>query len=178
MENRERISVASRRLRRLCTGLVYLLPAVCVLYWIFFNQVRHMPGMANFPVPVTGDLPLYIRMLALLTDAIPLAALVYGLHQLAALFRLYENGSIFTEQSVACFRALGRTMLVWVLCHFVKNSLISVALTLGNPPGQRMITLGLDASDFGGLFVGGVVLTITWVMDEARKIKEDNELFI
>ena len=41
-----------------------------------------------------------------------------------------------------------------------------------------MITVGLDSSDFGGIFVGVMILTITWVMDEARKIKEDQELFI
>lgn len=178
MENIERITVASRRLRRICTGLVFFVPMVCILYWVLFNHIRHLPGMAHFPVVVSGDLSALTRMLACFTDLIPISALIYGLLKLERLFRLYESGLIFTEKNVACFRSLGRTMIAWVICHVVRTSLISTVLTLHNPPGQRMITLGLDGSDLGGLFVGGIILTITWVMDEGRKIREDQELYI
>ena len=51
-------------------------------------------------------------------------------------------------------------------------------LTLNNPPGKRVVAVGLYSADFSGIFVGIVILVITWVMDEARKIKEDQELFI
>jgi hypothetical protein len=178
MENKERIKVASRRLGRICTGIMFFLPVVCILYWLFFNQIRHMPEMAHFPVPITGDLSGQIRLLAFCSDLPPLAVLVFSFYKLGSLFRLYENGHIFTRQNVDCFKSLGRMMIVWAACHFVSNSLMSIVLTLENPPGQRMLTLGLGSPEFGGLFVGGVVLTITWVMDEARKLNEDHELFI
>ena len=178
MDNKERIIRASRILKRICTLLVFLVPVICALYWIFFNQVRHLPNMTNFPVPITGDLPAFSRLLAFFIDLIPSAVLVYGLFVLARLFALYENGIIFAKANVDCFNRLGRAMIVWVVCHFVNNSLISIAVTLHHPPGQRIITVGLEGADFGTLFVGGVVLTVTWVMDEARKIKEDHELFI
>ena len=178
MDNKERIIRASRILKRICMLLVFLVPVICALYWIFFNQVRHLPNMANFPVPVTGNLPAFSRILAFFTDLIPLSVLVYGLFVLTRLFALYENGIIFAKANVDCFNRLGRAMIIWVVCHFLNNSLISIALTLHNPPGHRMITVGLEGAEFSALFVGGIILTVTWVMDEARKIKEDYELFI
>ncbi len=178
MDNKERIIRASRRLKYICTALVFAVPLICILYWCFFNHVRHLPNMANFPVPVTGDLPATARVLAFFTDLIPLSVFVYGVHVLGKLFRLYENGIIFAKANVDCFNRLGRAMIIWTACHIMNNSLISIALTLHHPPGQRMVTFGFEGSDFSALFVGATILTITWVMDEARKIKEDHELFI
>ena len=183
MDNTQRITVASRRLRATCTGLIVVLPLLSALFWTFFNQL-YGPGsmvptsMIPLPVEVTQSLPGLIRLGAFVTNVIPLAAMIYGLLKLRELFRLYELGMIFTEKNVACFRSLGRVLVVWVLCDVVKNSLLSVVLTLPNPPGHRIITLGLYSADFAAIFVGIVILIIAWVMDEARKIQEDQALII
>lgn len=183
MENTHRIAIASRRLRKTCTALIFLLPTTCGLFWFFFNQLYSPSSMVPtsmipLPVRVTHDLSGLTRFLAFLTELIPLTALMYGLRKLRELFRYYESGRIFTRQNVACFRSLGKTLIAWVTCNVVSNSLLSIVLTLNNPPGQRQITLGLFSADFTGIFVGIVILIIAWVMDEARKIQEDQALFI
>jgi uncharacterized membrane protein YvlD (DUF360 family) len=178
MENPQHIIVASRRLRRICTGLIILLPLTCALFWVFFNRIRGSTSMIPLPVPVTEDLPGLIRFFAFLAELLPMTALIYGLRKLRKLFRYYEKGLIFTEKNVACFRSLGRTLIAWVVCDVVKNSLLSIVLTLHNPPGQRLITVGLYSADFTAVFVGIVILIIAWVMDEARKIQEDQALII
>jgi hypothetical protein len=134
--------------------------------------------MMPLPVHVNHALPGLTRLLAFLADLIPLSAIIYGLQKLRALFRLYENRMIFTEQNVDCFRSLGRALLVWVVCHVVRTSLLSVILTIDNPPGQRILALMFDSGDFAGVFVGLVVLIISWVMDEGRKIQEDQALIV
>jgi hypothetical protein len=134
--------------------------------------------MVPLPVQVSQELSGAIRLLAIATEMIPLTPMIYGLVKLKELFRLYENGHIFTTGNVACFRSLGRTLIAWVLCNVLKNSLLSVVLTLPHPPGQRIITLGLYSSEFTAIFVGIVILIIAWVMDEARMIQEDQALII
>jgi len=180
MDNTQRITVASRRLRRTCTGLILLLPLASILFWVFFNPIYHSASssMIPLPVPVTQDLSVLTRLLAAATEMIPLAAMIYGLLKLRELFGLYGAGQIFTARNVACFRSLGRTLIAWVVCDLIKNSLLSIVLTLPNPPGQRMITLGFYSADFAAIFVGIVILIIAWVMDEARKIQEDQALII
>jgi hypothetical protein len=134
--------------------------------------------MIPLPVRVSQDLPGLIRLLAAVTEMIPMAAMIYGLLKLKDLFGLYESGFIFTDRNVACFRSLGRALIAWVICNVVKNSLLSVVLTLPNPPGHRVVTLGLYSADFTAIFVGIVILFIAWVMDEARKLQEDQALII
>lgn len=178
MENALRITALSGKLARVCTVLSFCLPAACAFFWIFFNSLHATALMVALPVDVTGDVPGSTRFLAFLTDLIPLAAVTYALLKLRGLFRLYERGLIFTQLNVSCFRSLGRALIVWVACNVVRRTLLGLVLTMNNPPGKRMLVLGLDSGDFTGVFVGIVVLIISWVMDEARKIQEDQALII
>jgi heme/copper-type cytochrome/quinol oxidase subunit 4 len=178
MENTQRIIAVSRKLRITCKGLIICLPVIYGVFWTFFNQFYNMGPFVPLPVRVDHDLPRLTRFLAFLVDLIPMVAIIYGLRKLEGLFLLYEKGLIFTEQHVRYFRSLGRTLIVWVGCDVVRNSLLSMVLTLDKAPGQRIITVGLGSADFAAIFVGIVVLIISWVMDEGRKIQEDQALII
>ena len=178
MGNSQRITIASRRLRKICTGLIFFMPVMCAFFWIFFNQLYDLTPMISLPVRVTQDLSGWTRFFAFLCDLMPLAAMIYGLRRLRDLFGYYENGLVFTEQNVDCFRSLGRGLIAWVICNVGRNMLLSIVLTLSNPPGQRLIAIGLYSADFVGIFVGIIILIIAWVMDEARKIQEDQALII
>jgi hypothetical protein len=178
MENTQRITTVSRKLRLVCTVLFFCLPLVCAFFWTFFNRLYAIAPMIPLPVHIEHDLTAQTRFLAFLCDLLPLGVIMYGLRKLRDLFMLYENGLIFTEQNVNCFRSLGKTLIIWVACNFVNHTLLGIALTLDNPPGRRMLVIGLDSGDFTGLFVGAVVLIISWVMDEARKIQEEQALII
>ncbi|MBN2683673.1 MAG: DUF2975 domain-containing protein [Pontiellaceae bacterium] len=177
MDNAENIKVVSHRLKLVCTCIIVILPVLSAAFWIFFNRViTAMP--IPLPAPVNGPLPALSRLLAFVVGMLPLSAILLGLANLARLFSLYERGHIFTEENVACYRRLGRLLLLWVALGFISRILMCLALTLHNPPGQRMLAISLQSSDFVGLFVGFTILTIAWVMDEARKLKDDLELIL
>jgi hypothetical protein len=178
MDNSQRITTASRRLKKVCSGLIIFLPLINAVFWVFFNPLRAIGFPVSLPIPVNYDLPGLTRFLAFLVELIPLSAVVYGLLKLRALFMLYQNGMIFTAKNVSCFRSLGRTLIAWMICDVIRNALLSVVLTMNNPPGQKIFTVGLNSADFTGIFVGIVIIIIAWVMDEARKIQEDQELIL
>lgn len=177
MENTQRIAVISRRLRLVCTGLIYCLPVLCAVFWILFNKIHALVPIP-LPVPVNHDLTGFTRLLAFLCDLVPLSPLIFGLLKLRELFSLYEKGHIFTEENVNCYRSLGRTLMVWVACDIVNRTLLGIVLTLNNPPGKRLLVVGMDGGDFTGIFVAAAVLIISWVMDEARKMMEEQSLII
>lgn len=183
MRNAGRIAAASCRLRKFCWVMTFFLPVACALFWGLFNQLyspsSFVPtSMIPLPVPVEGQLSGRIRLLAFLTEMMPMTVLLFGLHKLGELFRHYENGRIFTGRNVACFRSLGRTLVLWVLCDVAKTPLLSLVLTMDKPPGQHVISLGLFPADFIAAFVGAVIMIIAWVMDEARLIHEEQALII
>lgn len=178
MDTLQRITIVSRKLRLTCTGLIFCLPVFCAIFWVLFNGIYAMAPMISLPVRLDHELPAHTRFFAFLADLLPLSVTIYALIKLKALFHLYETGHIFTAENVRCFRGLGKTLLVWVACDIVNRTLLGIVLTLDNPPGKRLLVIGMDGGDFTGLFVGAVVLIISWVMDEARKMQEDQALII
>ncbi len=178
MDNAQRIISVSRKLRLICTGLIVGLPLLYAVFWIFFNEIRPHAPMVILPVRVDREISDFCRLLGFLVDMIPLAAAIYGLLKLRDLFQLYGNGLIFTEENVNCLRSLGRTLLVWVACDILRYALLSIVLTLGSPPGKGLLVVGINSGDLTGVFVGIVVLIISWVMDEARKLEEEQALII
>jgi len=178
MENSTRIQVASRRCRIACTALIFCTPGAVAFLWYFFNELYpRVPGIP-LPVRVDHDLTAMTRFLAFLAQLPPTALAIYQLVILRRLFTLYEKGKIFAAENVECYRRLGWMLIVWVGCEIASNSLLSIALTLSNPPGQRVVTLGVSSGELASLFIGIVVLVISWVMDEGRKILEEQSLFV
>jgi len=178
VENTQRITIMSMRLKKTCTVLIYCLPLVSGLFWFFFNWLYARVPMIPLPVRLDHEVDGITRLFAFLADMIPVSVVIFGLFRLRILFSLYEKALIFTEQNVDCFRSLGRALILWAVCDVIRTSLLSVILTLQNPPGQRMITVSFDSGEFTGVFVGIVVLIISWVMDEGRKIEEEQALIV
>ena len=111
---------------------------------------------------------------------------------LAKLFRFYEYGLIFAAETIHCIKTLG------VLCAI--NWLILLVLNIVNrwfpvpplpplPPGVKVtvvktgfsmgfFSFSIGGVNFGDLLAGIVIILIAWVMDEGRKIQEEQELTV
>jgi hypothetical protein len=111
--------------------------------------------------------------LAFLASLLPVSVAVYGLGTLRSLFKLYENGIMFSSDNVRYFHRLGYVCIAWVIANAVFTTLISAIITFGNPPGERAIVAQFGTSDMANLIIGAIVLLISWVMDEGRKLEDE-----
>lgn len=180
MANLERIRKASRRLELACLVLTVISPLTVILYWVFFDYLPpHVQAMVH-QAAASPDHPVVWsnRLLAAVVSLLPTAAVVYGLSALIRLLRLYQAGRIFSLENVACFRKLGRSMIMLAGAGFLSTPLLGLALTFNWPPGRRLLTIGLTSNEILALLVGGVILLISWVMDEGRLLAEDNALIV
>jgi hypothetical protein len=85
---------------------------------------------------------------------------------LLKLFRLFENGILFTAKSVRCLQILGGLCVAkWLLE-------LSFSFLLANAESP-LVTAGLS-----DLFAGLLIIFIGWLIDEARKIQEEQELTV
>ena len=180
MANLDRIRKTSRRFEVICLVLIVLLPLLAVIYWTLFDHFPpHMQAMlhaeaASEAYPLTA----LNRLAALVVTLLPISAVVYGLTVMIRLLRLYQQGHIFSAPNVACFRDLGRAMILLAGAGFLSVPLYGLALTFNRPPGQSLLTIGLSSDHLMTLFLGGVLLLISWVMDEGRQLAEDNALIV
>ncbi len=115
--------------------------------------------------------------------------------KLARLFRLYERGFIFASENVRCIKILG---LLWIaqwtlktIHQFVFNyySLPSLRSSLPTKVASKLKEEMFSGNvnlfpfpfwniNFGPLLAGIVIILIAWIMDEGRKIQEEQELTV
>lgn len=171
--------------RRVCSilqvmaaGLALAIPVGCGIFWIFLESVP--PEMLQNLLPVLPDMPVPLptKMLGFVIMMLPGAVNIYGLAVVSRLFRLYRQGSIFQPSVIHCYRKLGLAILLSVPADILCKPLLCIALTYANGPGQRTLMIGLSSDDIQGVIVGGAVLAIAWVMDQARKLEEEQALTI
>jgi hypothetical protein len=178
MQNKERIQRASRRLRGLLLTIVYSLPAINALVWLFINRFPEMMYRKMLPYFVSMPLPVSARLMGFAVTMLPTGVAMIGGYHLVRLFRLYEQGQIFRDSNVRCFKKLSRVLIWWFAAGIVHNSLLSVVLTLHTPPGQRMITVELGSPDLTALLLGAILAVIAWVMEEGRRLQEDQDFTV
>jgi len=178
MDNMAKIRRVSRRFERFCAVLFWLIPLSLAAYWLFFNDLPEEIVSKSFAATVSRTQPPYVLALAFLAGMIPAGAVMYAVLGLRRLFGLYAKGRIFTGDNVRCFHKVGRALIWWAGASFIHVPLSSVIMTLENGPGKRMLTVALSSDQAITLLLGGVVLLVSWVMDEGRKLEEDQALTI
>lgn len=178
MPNTERIQRASRRLRRVLFITIFLIPITNTLVWLFINDLPQMVQNRILPYFISLPLPLTARWMGFGVTLLPTAMGMFCTYFLMRLFRLYEQGLIFRAANVRCFKNLARVLLVWFFIGIAHRTLLSVVLTLHNPPGQRLFSIGLSSADLTTLLTGGILAVIAWVMEEGRKLQEDQDFTV
>lgn len=178
MDNKAKIERVSRMLSLAALALVWFTPLLLATYWWFFNDFPAVMK-AQLPLPPgRADLPAVNRFFCLLAGTLPAGAAMYGFAALRRLFALYASGEVFSRRNVRCYHRLGRTLLFWAGAMVVHTTLLSLAMSLGMPPGQRHVVVGFGGAECMAVLAGLAALVISWVMDEARRIDEDQALTI
>jgi len=115
--------------------------------------------------------------------------------KLAQLFRLYERGMIFAAEAIRCIKVLGMICVIgWLTLVAVRftprpepiphNLSADVHLVKAVGVEKHYYRMGFfsfdfgTGIDFGTLFVGVSVILAAWIMDEGRKIQEEQELTV
>lgn len=177
MDGSERLKRNSRRLRRVFMVLLVLTPLFAATFWIGVGDGKEA-FLKHLPVKVSGGLPMASLILGFLVTMIPTGFIIYALLLIVRLFGLYEKGMVFAKENVACFRAIGWSIIACEIARFLANIALGPILTYHQGVGMRQLVIELDSDSFYTLLAGFSVLTISWVMDEARKLKEEQELFV
>lgn len=123
-------------------------------------------------------MPWETRLMGLAVSILPSGIAMVFLWWLIQLFSSFARGEVFTGATVRHIRNLGWTMIVGVISAPIYDALISYTLTMHNPPGERIISIGLDSTEFEELIMAGIIILISWVMEEGRKLRESDELTV
>lgn len=173
MSNLPRIRRISAIMRTLCTAATALIPITVIVMWASFEYwgPSH-PEIASIP-EVPDHLPLTTRLLAGAIGLAQASIAVFAVWRLRRLFSLYADGLIFTAANTRCMRHFAAAVFAFAIAKPITGALLSVVLTMNNPPGHRQLAITAGSSELTTLFIGGVFLIIAWIMDEARAMAEE-----
>ena len=151
---------------------------VPLMFWLTPDWVRNagpaMAGVAGHPVVIDDRAMLIGAASSLPGIALGLAALWH----LWQLFGEYAGGRVFGRLAQRHLRIFAWCMLASALLAPLLRASLGVALTLGNPPGQRLLALNLSWNDYVAILCGAVLLAVAQVMSAAVRLAEENDSFV
>ena len=111
-------------------------------------------------------------------SAVPVGVMVWGLWRVRALFRDFAAGRVFTESAARHLQMFGVAVLVQAPLGPLSATALALALSLANPPGQRLLVITFSINDYFALVVGGVLVAVATVMREAARLADENASFV
>lgn len=180
--SQRRIHRTARVLQAISLAAALLLPVVVAVLWahaerwgdwgVAWSDAFRIAGMAP------ADLAPSQRLLGYLTDLPALAAGSYVFFTLAGICRRYGQGELFSTAVARAYRRFALGMLAWAGLKILSQTLLVLALTLDQPPGQRLLSIGIGSDSLAMALVGLAVHLLGQVMEEGRRLQEDNALIL
>jgi len=166
-----RIKTVSRLFRVIVGVLVVIWVLLAALFVV--ASVKYALGGGGPPVPgamqfhITFSphqiytVPFHISLPVFLLGVVQLFLGGFGLILLNRLFTLYERGDFFKTENIRCIKFLGLVVVgIWL-----TQTILELMARQYNIEGS-------------GLVYGGLVVFVAWIMDEGRKIQEEQELTV
>ena len=172
--NLSRIRRVSRVMQSVCSLILIAVPLTLALVWSNFESLAPLSEVFG-KMPIQPDsLTRLNLLLGFLISLAGAAIVLYGVARLRRLFMLYGQGQVFTAETARCIRGFALAIMLHAAVSPIIGGLLSIVLTMNNPPGERALTISLSSHELALLFLGGCLLVISWVMVESSRLADDN----
>lgn len=140
--------------------------------WLDIFGIGSFLGLPNLPADAAG------RWRTALVSLLPVGGGLYALLHLWRLFGEYGRGRVFGATAQDALVRFAWAVLLLALLLPLARGLMTVALSIGNPPGQRFLSISIAWFDCLHILFGAVLVAIARVMVEARRLADDNAGFV
>ena len=165
---------AIKKIHLLCT----LLSKLCILglvclpllqVWIWIDVGRLVDALSNLGgLIIPQELAPLNRGIGFLLSMIPISFLMLGLIKLRELCLLLKKNYRFEKQHLELLHKFTLMLLYGSFIAPITRALISIVVTIDNPPGNRALVVSLDSEDLFCMFLAAVLLLIVWSLNEAH----------
>lgn len=172
-----------RRIRRLAwvVRLLCLLGVVVIgtLPFIFWAEADWVAEVASHLWNVNKlQLDLGSRLWGLAASMLPTSVSLFALWQMWSLFGCFAQGELLARRPAQHLRRLGLGLCALAAAQPLGQTLAILALTWGNPKGERQLWFGLSADHYLALLFGLLLLALAQVLSEAARVADENAEFI
>ncbi|SEF30366.1 DUF2975 domain-containing protein [Variovorax sp. NFACC27] len=140
--------------------------------WLDVFGIGSFLGLPSLPTNAAG------RWRTASVSLLPVGGGLYALLHLWRLFGEYGRGRVFGATAQDALVRFAWAVLLLALLLPLARGLMTVALSIGNPPGQRFLAISIAWFDCLHILFGAVLVAIARVMAEARRLADDNAGFV
>ena len=167
--------------------LLLLIPLLIFVQWFCddWSAIHHYMSYFGFDNPVNSQglniysLPLLQQFIGFLGTLLSVSAWLIILVLLRKIFKNYIIANIFCTANAKYYQFIGYMFLLdSLITRPISGALLSIAATLSNPIGHRVITLSITNINLQSLFCGIILIIISRVMYLASQIQEEQQLTI
>jgi hypothetical protein len=155
------------RILKVCV-LFYFVAPLCVIAFNLksIHSASGMVSIFNHPYASASDIPKPMYLLC----ATGTVVYLLGVISFYRLLCLYEKGVIFSKANVSEMKKLGS--------YLAGYGILAVAANVIYLGGFVFPWVLLEGFVSPWIVVGGAIYIVTWIMDEGRKIQEEQELTV
>lgn len=174
---RDTIQSVSRVLKIISLVLMFFLPIAASGVWIV---IHHVPKSIIYHLFVVQEYALgpLTTPLGFSISIINSVALVLLFYHMFKLFSFYEKGEILSGEGVHELKDLSLIFFLQVLVNLIANRLYTMVLLFYVDPSDRYPFYGLTANEITLFICSFFLMFIGWIIDEARKVKDELSLVI
>ena len=172
-----------RRIRRLAWIVRWLclcgVVVIGTLPFIFWAQPEWVADVAGRTWNLsTVQLDMGSRLWGLVAMLLPTSVSLFTLWQMWSLFGCFAQGELLARRPAQHLRRLGLGVSAMAAAQPLGHTLAILALTWGNPKGQRQFWFGLSSDHYLALLFGLLLLALAQVLAEAARVADENAEFI
>ncbi|RZJ07023.1 MAG: DUF2975 domain-containing protein [Rubrivivax sp.] len=124
------------------------------------------------------QLDLRARLLGLAASMLPTSVSLFALWQMWALFGCFAQGELLARRPAQHLRRLGLGLCALAAAQPLGQTFGILALTFGNPKGERQLSFALSSDHYLALLFGLLLLALAQVLHEAARVADENAEFI
>ena len=166
----------SRHLRVATIAALVALP-VGALAMLLSDAPGFTALAASLSVPPEALAPRLAPLVLALAFA-PTLVLLWVLDRMRQLFGAFAGGAVLTSQAARFIRQIGQGFLVLAILPLLTRPALTVLLTAGAEPGQRVLALGVDSRMAAFALLAGLLVVIGWAMGQAAEAAAENRAFV
>lgn len=168
----------SRLLALSCLALIIFLPIAEAIYWAVGDPGALAVNANLAPHAVANSLLPWQRATGALLMEIPLILLLIGVWHARKCFLLFNAGRVFTPEAIRYLRQFAGWSVASAAANIICKACVSMAITVQNLPGQRMLAIGIGTDQLFLLFFAAMVWWMSAIISEGLNLADENAAFI
>lgn len=167
----------ARAVSAVCLAAVLMAFSGAAYFLLAPGEVGALFGLPAARIAPAADLD-GVRLRLALALLPGLALFAVTVLNIRALFRRFARGRVLDPANGDRLAVIGWMLIAGAGLSVLSRTFIALALTLGNPAGEKQLVIGFSLSDFVFLLFGLFVLAFAHVIREAARLADENRGFI